>query len=84
MGRRFVQQLTDGESIEEVYLVTDKQLRANRNGNSYLQLELRDRSAAITAFAGCFAFWAWLRMQKSPWWNGVKIGTSPIDTTGYV
>jgi 3'-5' exoribonuclease len=49
MGRRFVQQLTDGESIEEVYLVTDKQLRANRNGNSYLQLELRDRSAAITA-----------------------------------
>ena len=41
MGRRFVQQLTDGESIEEVYLVTDKQLRANRNGNTYLQLARR-------------------------------------------
>ena len=49
MGRRFVQQLTDGESIEEMYLVTDKQLRANRNGNTYLQVELRDRSGAISA-----------------------------------
>src|SRR5262249_26169244 len=49
MGRRFVQHLTDGESIEEVYLVTDKQLRANRNGNTYLQVELRDRTGAITA-----------------------------------
>jgi 3'-5' exoribonuclease len=49
MGRRFVQQLSDGETVEEVYLVTDKQLRANRNGNLYLQLELRDRSGAISA-----------------------------------
>ena len=24
--------------------------------------------AAITEIAGCFAFWAWLRMDKSPWW----------------
>src|SRR5262245_27272720 len=49
MGRRFVQQLTDGESLEDVYLVADKQLRANRNGNLYLQLELRDRTGAISA-----------------------------------
>jgi 3'-5' exoribonuclease len=48
-ARRFVQQLTDGEPIDEVYLVTEKQLRANRNGNLYLQLELRDRSGAISA-----------------------------------
>lgn len=48
MGRRFVQQLTDGESVDEVYLVSDKQIRANKNGNMYLQLELRDRSGAIT------------------------------------
>jgi 3'-5' exoribonuclease len=48
MGRRFVQQLTDGESLEEVFLVTDKQVRANKNGNLYLQTELRDRSGAIT------------------------------------
>jgi 3'-5' exoribonuclease len=49
MARRFVQQLADGESIEEIYLVTDKQLRANRNGNLYLQIELRDRTGSISA-----------------------------------
>src|SRR5262249_44005905 len=49
MGRRFVQQLTDGESLDEAYLVTEKQLRANRNGNLYIQVELRDRTGAISA-----------------------------------
>src|SRR6266581_462339 len=49
MPRRFVQQLQDGDSVEEVFLATDKQLRANRNGNLYLQLELRDRTGAISA-----------------------------------
>ncbi len=47
--RRFVKQLTDGETIEDVYLVTDKQLRANRNGNLYLQVDLADRSGTINA-----------------------------------
>ena len=47
--RRFVKQLADGDNIEEVYLVVDKQLRANRNGNLYLQLELRDRTGSISA-----------------------------------
>ena len=49
MSRRFVQQMADGDTIEEVYLATDKQLRANRNGNLYLQMELRDRTGAISA-----------------------------------
>src|SRR5438270_500674 len=49
MSRRFVRQLTDGEALDEVYLVTEKQLRANRNGNLYIQLELRDRTGAISA-----------------------------------
>jgi 3'-5' exoribonuclease len=49
MTRRFIQQLTDGESLEEVFLVTDKQLRANRNGNLYLQVELRDRTGSMSA-----------------------------------
>src|SRR5918912_3962462 len=47
--RRFVQQFADGDSVEEVYLVVDKQLRANRNGNLYLQMELRDRTGTIGA-----------------------------------
>jgi 3'-5' exoribonuclease len=49
MPRRFVQELADGDAIDEVYLVTEKQLRANRNGNLYIQVELRDRTGAISA-----------------------------------
>src|SRR5262245_45751626 len=49
MSRRFVRQLADGEGVEEVYLVADKQVRANRNGNLYLQLDLRDRTGTINA-----------------------------------
>ena len=43
MTRRFVNQLANGDTIDEVYLVADKQLRANRQGNLYLHLELRDK-----------------------------------------
>ncbi len=49
MPRRAIQLLTDNESIDEVYMVTDKQLRTNRSGNFYLQVELRDRTGSITA-----------------------------------
>lgn len=49
MNRRFVDQLGDGDTLDEIYLVTEKQLRANRNGNLYLQLELRDRTGSIGA-----------------------------------
>jgi 3'-5' exoribonuclease len=49
MSRRFVQQMADGDTIEEIYLISDKQLRANRNGNLYLQVELRDRTGSISA-----------------------------------
>jgi 3'-5' exoribonuclease len=49
MSRRFVDQLSDGENVDEVYLVVDKQLRANRNGNLYIQLDLGDRSGTINA-----------------------------------
>jgi 3'-5' exoribonuclease len=47
--RKSIQQLTDGDSLDEVYLVTDKQIRANRQGNLYLQVDLRDRTGLITA-----------------------------------
>ncbi len=49
MGRRFVEHLRDGESLDEIYLVTDKQLRVNRNGIPFIQMELRDRTGAIPA-----------------------------------
>ena len=48
-NRRYVEQLRDGDPLDDVYLVTDKQLRVNRNGNAYLLLELRDRTGGISA-----------------------------------
>ncbi|MBY0512505.1 MAG: HD domain-containing protein [Gemmataceae bacterium] len=48
MSRRYVEQLRDGDNLDDVYLVTDKQLRANRNGNPYLLVELRDRTGGIS------------------------------------
>jgi len=26
--------------------------------------------AALAEIGGCFAFWAWLRLGKTPWWAG--------------
>lgn len=49
MARRYISQLVDGETIEEVYLLSDKQLRANRNAALYLLVELRDKSGAVSA-----------------------------------
>lgn len=48
MSRQFVNELKDGESVDEVYLLADKQLRANRNANLYLLANLRDRTGAIS------------------------------------
>jgi small multidrug resistance family-3 protein len=25
-------------------------------------------AAAVSEIGGCFAFWAWLRLDRSPWW----------------
>lgn len=49
MTRRYVEQLRDGDAIDEVYLAADKQLRVNRKGNQYIQLVLRDRTGGISA-----------------------------------
>ena len=49
MERRFISQLGEHETVDQIYLVADKQLRTNRNGNLYLQLRLTDRSGAVTA-----------------------------------
>jgi 3'-5' exoribonuclease len=49
MTRRYVNQLQQQESIDQVFVAGEKQLRPNRNGNLYLQVELSDRGGAITA-----------------------------------
>jgi 3'-5' exoribonuclease len=47
-GRRFVTELPAQGQIDQVFLATRKQLRPNRNGQLYLQVELADRTGSIT------------------------------------
>ncbi len=49
MSRQFVKDLGQQESVNEIFLASNKQLRANRNGDLYLQLELSDRTGTISA-----------------------------------
>lgn len=48
MSRRFLSEFSDGETIEEIFLLTEKQLRANRNADLYLLAQLRDKTGAIS------------------------------------
>ncbi|MEO8497666.1 MAG: HD domain-containing protein [Planctomycetota bacterium] len=48
MPRRFVNQLAENESVDEVFLVSEKQLRTNRNGNLYLAVRLSDKSGSLS------------------------------------
>ncbi len=48
MARQFVNQLTDGQTVDEVFLASEKQLRPNRAGNLYLQLRCSDKSGSMT------------------------------------
>jgi 3'-5' exoribonuclease len=43
-----VNELRDGDSVNDVFLLADKQLRANRNANLYLLASLRDKSGVIS------------------------------------
>lgn len=47
MSRLYVNQLTHGDSVDEPFLVTDKQLRVNRQGGLYLGIELRDKTGCV-------------------------------------
>lgn len=49
MPRRSVTQLGHQEAVDQVFLASQKQLRPNRNGNLYLQVELSDRTGSISA-----------------------------------
>ena len=68
MTRRFVTDLKDGDIVEEVFLVSDKQLRANRNAALYLSIDLRDRTGVING-----------RM-----WNVTEEACAHIQTGGFV
>lgn len=48
MARRFVAELGESENLDQVFLVSEKQLRPNRSGNLYLQVRLSDRTGSLT------------------------------------
>jgi 3'-5' exoribonuclease len=79
MARRFISQLGEHESVDEVFLASDKQLRTNRNGNLYLQMRLTDRTGSLTAMMwnandqvyGCFDNGDFLRIRgTTQFYNG--------------
>jgi 3'-5' exoribonuclease len=47
MPRRYIRQFADGDTFDDIFLVTDKQVKINRQGQPFLQVELRDRSGAL-------------------------------------
>lgn len=79
MARRFINQLGEHETVDQIFLVSDKQLRTNRNGNLYLQLRLTDRTGSVTAMLwnandqlyGSFDNGAYVRVQATTqFYNG--------------
>lgn len=71
MSRRFVNQMGEGESVDQVFLVSEKQLRTNRNGNLYLQVRLTDRTGVLTAM-----FWNSGERQYESFANGDYVRVS--------
>ena len=49
MARMFVNELSDGDAVDQAFMASEKQLRTNRNGNLYLQVRLSDRTGSITS-----------------------------------
>lgn len=68
MARRTVQELVDGESVEEIYVLSEKQLRANRNGNLYMLATLRDQTGSISGLM----------------WNVTEKSVSHIEASAFV
>jgi hypothetical protein len=48
MPRVYVRELRDGDNVNEIFLLADRQLRANRNANLYFLATLRDRTGVIS------------------------------------
>ena len=48
MPRRLITELPPQAQVDQTFLATHKQLRPNRNGQLYLQVELADKSGMIT------------------------------------
>ncbi|QDT66884.1 3'-5' exoribonuclease YhaM family protein [Calycomorphotria hydatis] len=48
MSRKYLNEYQDGDSVDEVFLLAEKTLRANRNANLYLLAQLRDKTGTMS------------------------------------
>ena len=49
MPRKFLSQLNGGTTIDDIFLVQDKELRTTKSGSLYIQAQLSDRTGVIDA-----------------------------------
>jgi len=49
MTKRYITQFSENENLTDVFLVSGKQLRPNRQGNLYLQMQLTDKTGSVNA-----------------------------------
>jgi 3'-5' exoribonuclease len=49
MPRLFVRDIQPQSPVDEIYRIADRQVRANRQGNPYLLMQLQDRTGIISA-----------------------------------
>lgn len=68
VNRKYLKELQDGDAVEEVFLLAEKQLRANRNADLYLLATLRDRSGVMSGLM----------------WNVTEEAVGHINTGDYV
>lgn len=68
MGRQEVQDLRDGDTVDEIFLLVEKQLRANRNADMYLLATVRDKTGQINGLM----------------WNVTEEAVSNINAGDYV
>ena len=68
MPRQFINTLCDGQSLDEVYLLADRQLRANRNADLYLLVQMKDRTGQVSGLL----------------WNASEQAVSHIEPGMYV
>ncbi len=68
MSRRSISSLKDGDLVEEIYFVADRQLRANRNAALYLSVDLRDKTG----------------LMNGRLWNVTEASCEGIQSGGFV
>jgi 3'-5' exoribonuclease len=74
MPRQFLNELGERDKVTEIFLVGEKQLRQNRNGDLYLQMRLSDKTGAC-----CAMMWNVSKNEASHIHNGDYVSIEGIS-----